>query len=237
VLACAAVQRAGGLGRAALACTAVAIVGLTASAIRFPYTAERPKRLRLAHVSLDSAGEQRSALLLGADDALGIASVLPSVPELTPARPGWPAYETWGPAFSHELPAPPPAEPEAPRIAVLHDAYDAATDLRELRLRVTAPGAQIRVAFQASRLVGWSLDAPPAAAANMGGNRTIHLEGLGADGAELTVTVRGRAPLPVALRAIARAPARDQAALELLRRLPPWTTTTSIAVRAVRLTL
>jgi hypothetical protein len=237
VLACAAVQRAGGLGRAALACTAVAIVGLTASATRFPYTAERPKRIRLAHVSLDWAGEQRSALLLKADDALGMASVLPSLPELVPARPGWPPYETWHPAFSHELPAPPPSEPEAPRIAVIHDAYDAATDLRELRLRVTAPGAQMRLAFPASRLVGWSLDGPLTSVANIGGNRAIHLEGLGADGAELSVTVRGRAPLPVALRAVSRAPARDEAALELLRRLPPWTTTTSLAIRDVRLTL
>jgi hypothetical protein len=237
VLACAAVHRAGRFGRAALVCTAVAIAGLTASAIRFPYTAERPKRLRLAHVSLDCKGEQRSALLLRADDALGMASVLPSLPELVPARRDWPAYETWQPLFSHELPAPPPTEPPAPRIAVIHDAYDAATDLRELRLRVTAPGAQMRLAFPASRLVIWSLDGPPTLAANVRGDRTIHLEGLGADGAELSVTVRGSAPLPVELRSVARAPARDEAALELLRRLPPWTTTTSLAIHAVRLTL
>jgi hypothetical protein len=65
----------------------------------------------------------------------------------------------------------------------------------------------------------------------------IHLEGLTDDGAELSVTVRGRAPLPIELRAIAREPARDEAVEAVVRRLPPWTTTTAVSVRVTRLDL
>jgi len=236
VLACAAVHHAGGFGRASLACAAVAIVGLAMTATHFPYTAERPKRLRMAHVAEDASGVTKSALLLGSGDALGLGSVLPSVPGFVPARPGWPPCETWWPAFSHELPAPPP-KLDAPQVEVTDDTYDATTDRRALRLKVTAPGAQMRLALPSARLLGWSLGSPPDATMEVRGQRVIHLEGLDADGAELSVTVRGRAPLPIELRAIAREPARDEAVDAVVRRLPPWTTTTSLSVRVTRLDL
>ena len=171
--------------------------------------------------------------MLGSGDALGLASVLPSLPEFAPARPTWPAYETWLPPFSHERPAPPPAL-APPRVEVIHDAYDATTDRRELRLHVAAPGAQIRLALPSARLLGWSLPAPPPAVLVAHGQRLIHLEGLTADGAELSISVRGRAPLPIELRAIAREPAHDDAVEEILRRLPPWTTTTPITFAVTR---
>jgi hypothetical protein len=237
VSALAVVHPAGGLGRAALACAALAVVGLAATATRFPYTAQRPKRIRLAHVAQDAAngvpGQRRSALLLASGDALGLAPVLPSLPEAVPARPDWPRYETWLPPMSHELPAPPPAL-AAPRIDVTRDSYDATTDQRELGLRVTAPGAQMRLALPAARLLGWSLGPRPDDAMEIGGQRMIHLDGLGDDGAALSITVRGRAPLPVELRAMAREPAHDEPAQAVLRRLPPWTTATAIAVQVTR---
>jgi hypothetical protein len=239
VLAWVVVHRAGGFGRASLACAAVAIVGLAVTALHFPFTPQRPKRIRLAHVVDDAGGaggERRSALLLGSGDALGVASVLPSVPGFAPARPGWPPFETWLPPLSHELPAPPPELP-APRVEVTHDAYDATTDRRELGLRVTATGAQIRLAIPSARLLGWSLGAPPEAVMQAGGRRVIHLEGLAADGAELSVSVRGRGPLPIELRAIAREPARDEAVEAVTRRLPSWTTTTAVTIRVTRLDL
>src|SRR5262249_40305614 len=195
VLACVVVHHAGGFGRAALACAALAIVGLTVTALHFPYTAQRPKRIRLAHVVEDventgvnaarAPGAPRSAVLLGSGDALGLASVLPSVPGFVPARPGWPPYETWWPPFSHERPAPPPTL-DPPRVEVTHEAYDAPTDRRELRLRVAAPGAQMRLALPAARLLGWSLGAHPQDAMAVRGQRIIHLDGLAADGAELS---------------------------------------------------
>jgi hypothetical protein len=43
--------------------------------------------------------------------------------------------------------------------------------------------------------------------------------------------------LPVELRAIARAPARDEAVREVLRRLPPWTTTATVTFRFTQLEL
>jgi hypothetical protein len=236
VLAWVVVHRAGGFGRASLVCAAVAIVGLAATAMHFPYTSQRPKRLRLAHVVENASGHQRSALLLGSGDALGLGSVLPSVPGFVPARSGWPPYETWWPPLSHELAAPPPTV-VPPRVEVTRDTYDASTDRRELALRVTAPGAQMRLALPSERLLAWSLGAPPEAVMQVRGQRVIHLEGLADDGAELSISVRGRAPLPVELRAIAREPARDEAVEAVLRRLPAWTTTTRIAVRVTRLDL
>jgi hypothetical protein len=237
VLASAVVHHAGGLGRAALVCAVVAVVGLAATALRFPYTAERPKRLRLAHVSEDSPGSHRSALLLRSGDALGIESVLPSLPGFVPARPGWPPYESWYPPFSHERPAGPPENLAPPRIEIVSDAYDATTDRRELHTRVAAPGAQMRLVLPSDRLLGWSLGGEPAATMEVRGQRVVHLEGLAADGADLDITVRGRAPLPMELRAIGRVPAQDEAVRTLLSTLPPWTTTTAIAVRVTRLDL
>jgi hypothetical protein len=220
----------------------VGVIGLAATALRFPYTAERPKRLRVAQIAEESSAEEssgasRSALLLRSGDALGLESILPSVPGFTPARAGWPHFETWLPPFSHERPAPPPDNLDRPRIEVLADAYDAVADRRELRLRVTGPGAQMRLALPAARLVGWSLGAPPEATMEAWGQRVVHLEGLADDGAELSIIVHGRAPVPVELRAIARAPAHDKAVQTLLTTLPPWTTTTAIAVRVTRLDL
>jgi hypothetical protein len=242
VLAAAVVHGVGGFGRASLACVVVGVIGLAATALRFPYTAERPKRLRVAQIAEESSADEssgvaRSALLLRSGDALGLESILPSVPGFTPARAGWPHFETWLPPFSHERPAPPPENLAHPRIEVIADAYDAVADRRELRVRVTAPGAQMRLALPAARLVGWSLGAPPEATMEAWGQRVVHLEGLADDGAELSIIVHGRAPVPVELRAIARAPAHDKAVQTLLTTLPPWTTTTAIAVRVTRLDL
>jgi hypothetical protein len=175
----------------------------------------------------------RSALLLASGDALPLGQVLTSVPEFTPARPGWPSYETWLPPSSHELAAPPP-KIEAPQVQVITDAYDAASDRRELRLRASAPGAQMRLGIPSARLVAWSLGAPPEATLELQGQRVIHLEGLDTEGAELSLTVRGRAPLPVELRAVAREPHADPAVDSVVRRLPAWTTTTTTTFHLVR---
>jgi hypothetical protein len=45
------------------------------------------------------------------------------------------------------------------------------------------------------------------------------------------------APLPIEVRAIARAPALDEVVEAMLRRLPPWTTTSPVTVRVTRLDL
>jgi len=229
-------QRVGGFGRASLACTAVAVVGIAATALHFPYTAQRPKRIRLAHVAVEAGGTQKSALLLGANDPLGLASVLPSVPGFVPAGPGWPPYETWLYPVWYEMAAPPPAFPPA-RVDVISDGYDAATDHRELRLRVRAPGAQFRLGVPAARLVGWSFAARPRDVMAIRGQRMIHFEGLDADGAELSLTINGRAPVPIELRAIDREPARGETVDAVLRRLPPWTTATTATIRMTRLDL
>ena len=92
----------------------------------------------------------------------------------------------------------------------------------------------MRLGIPADRLTAWSLGAPPEATLELQGQRVIHLEGLDAEGAELSLTVRGRAPLPVELRAVAREPQRDPAVDAVLRRLPAWTTTTTTTFRLVR---
>lgn len=239
VSACAVIHgiRAGGFGRAALACVAVSIVGVVATAVHDPYTVERPKRLRLAHVLVDdatgSAGRRESALLLGSGDALPLGAVLGAVADFQPVHRAWPAPEAWLPPPSHEFPAAAPML-KGPELQLLQESYDASNDRRELRIRVAAPGAQMRLGIPVERLVAWSLGAPPEAVLAQHGQRWIHLEGLGDEGAELSLTVRGRAPLPLELRAVAREPGRDAVVEAVVRRLPPWTTTTVSTVSLVR---
>ncbi|HLK92365.1 MAG TPA: M20/M25/M40 family metallo-hydrolase [Polyangia bacterium] len=237
VMASVAVQHAGDLRGAALVCAGVTIVGLAMTATRFPYTPERPKRVLLAHVAQNEAwGLERSALLVRSGDALELGSVLAALPGFVAARPGWPAFETWLPPFTHERPAGPPAL-APPRVDLLADAYDATTDERTVRLRVSAPGAQLRLGIPSQRLLAWSLGAPPDQALELHGQRLVHLEGLGPEGAELSLTVRGRAPLPIGLRANARGHARDEALSETIRRLPSWTTPTSLIVHELEIDL
>jgi len=235
-LACASVHHIGGFWRASLACVAVTIVGLVATAVHAPYTEQRPKRIRLTHVIEDSNGSQKSALLLASGDALPLGPVLSSVPEFVPARPDWPSYETWAPPSSHQAEAPPP-KVDLPRLDLTTDAYDPATDQRRLTFRVTAPGTQMRLGIPSARLLAWSLGAPPAAVLAVDGKRLIHLEGLDDSGAELAITVRGRRALPIELRAVAREPLPESSVQDVVRRLPPWTTTTTTTFRLRRLEL
>jgi hypothetical protein len=225
-------HRVGGFGWVAIGCAVVAIVGIAFSATRFPYTPERPKRLLLAHV----ADDQESALLLRSGDALDMKAVLASEPAFVPARSRWSAYEVWLPPFTHERQAA-PARLAPPRVEVLRDDYNAATDRRDLRVRVSGPGAQLRLLVPSGRLAGWSLAPSLDATLAVGGQHVAHFEGLGPAGHELSLTAAGRAPLPIELRAIDRVPASDPVIDDVKRRLPPWTTTTSISVRTTRLAL
>jgi hypothetical protein len=185
---------------------------------------------------VDAGGTQKSALLLGANDPLGLAPVLPSLSGFVPAGPDWPPYETWLYPVWYETPAPPPTLAPA-RVEVVSDGYDAATDRRALRLRVRAPGAQVRLGIPAARLVGWSFAARPRDVMAVRAHRLIHFEGLGDDGAELSLTVAGRAPVTIELRAIDREPARGERVDAVLRQLPAWTTTTTATIRMTRLDL
>jgi hypothetical protein len=228
-------HQVGGFGRAAVGCAAVAVLGLALTAAHFPYSKERPKRLILAH-----AGDDRtSALLLVSGDALGMAPVLSFVPEFRPVPEsktvgsGWPPYEIWSPPFTHQRAAGPP-DLSPPGIEVTFDEYDALTDRRDLRIRVSGPGAQLRLSVPSVRLRGWSLAPSLDATLAVRGQHVAHFEGLGAEGHELALTVTGRAPLPIELRAIDRLPARDADVEAVKRRLPAWTTTTVVSVRVTR---
>jgi len=232
VLASVVVHHGGGLRGAALVCAGVAIAGLAATATRFPYTPARPKRVLLAHAAETTAGAERAAVLARSGDALPLGSVL-AIPGFADARPLWPAFETWMPPFSREMPAPRPAL-DPPRVEVLGDAYDSARDQRALRLRVSSPAAQMRLGIPADRLVAWSLGGPPDQVLEISGQRLVHFEGLGPEGAELFLTVRGRAALSVELRAHARQASQSGFTAEVLRRLPPWTTPSLLTIQAVR---
>jgi hypothetical protein len=145
-------------------------------------------------------------------------------------------YETWLYPVWYEMPAALPTLAPA-RVEVTSETYDAATDHRELRLRVRAPGAQFRLGVPAARLVGWSFAAQPRVVMNVRGQRLIHFEGLPDDGAELSLTITGRAPLTVELRAIDREPARGETVDGVLRQLPSWTTATTATIRMTRVDL
>jgi hypothetical protein len=123
------VQGSAGSGRVALGLCALGVVGLVLVATRFPYTADRPKRVTISHRADADSGQLQIKMF----DGIARAAVVAALPP--PAGPG----STWSnkDALTHTAPAPPPPMP-APR----------ARSKRRRRSRRPAPGGS-RCGFMA----------------------------------------------------------------------------------------
>jgi hypothetical protein len=146
----------GGLGKAALVCAALGVVGIALTALQPPYSALRPKRLVVVH----AADADKSALLMASPGADGMRPLASLFPDAMPADAAWPSLEPFAPPFTHMLPAPAPVM-QAPSAEITASAYDSTADTRQ-RCTCTAPAHSSSSRYQPSRSwAGPSLQASP----------------------------------------------------------------------------
>jgi hypothetical protein len=212
--------------RASLLFVAIAIAGVTTSAAREPFTAERPRRVFVVH------GEEggRSAVLLRAIDALPFDPVASAIPEARPVTREWPLFEVFMPPPTHEVAAPPPAF-APPRVETLSSARNAA-GTRTVRLRMHTETTQLRLFVARDRLVRWSLGRSLAVNEYAGNRPTAYFQGVGPEGEEVELEVRGDEP--VELEVIATSFLPDEPMLRVARRFPSWAVMTPMVARTVR---
>lgn len=181
-------QRAGGLGRAALVFAAVGLAGLTGTALRFPYTPERPKLLYVAH----TGDERTGVLVMNEYDAIDPRPALAGVPGLQLSQRQLDRIE-----WSYEAPAAPLTGP-APRLTVRGSQYDPARDVRTVTLQIDAAAADaVWLKVPAAALAGWSLTDPlPLLPAGYTDYR-VSFVAVPQGGREVTLRLRGQVPVSV----------------------------------------
>lgn len=216
------VHRVGQLRSLVLCCVAIAGLGHLGSALRHPYTAERPKRLMVVH----EQHKGQSALLVQSQDSLPVAPLLARLPQVQPVPSGedWAHFlpPGWLPPFDHKLPAEPPQGPP-PRLVPLSAEVDAASGMRTVTARLEASGWVTMLHIPHESLVGWSLGMP--LPQPLPGERTITalFVAPNREGQLLTLTLRGRAKVRV--QVVQASQPEPSAALTALRQsLPSWTT-------------
>lgn len=214
--------------RAALVFALVACVGVVASAAREPFTFERPRRVFVVH------GEEggRSAVLLRAIDALPFDPVARSVPEARPVSREWPLFEVFMPPPTHEVAAPPPSF-APPRIETLSSTRNGAT--RTVRIKLFTETTQLRLFVARDRLVRWSLGRNLAVNEYAGNRPTAYFQGVGPEGEEVELELRGDEP--VELEVIATSFLPDEHMTRIARQFPQWAVMTPMVARTIRVRL
>jgi hypothetical protein len=219
----------GGLGKAALVCAVLGVVGIALTALHRPYSPLRPKRL----VAVHAADGDNSALLLaspGADGMLPLASLFG---DATPAPATWPSLEPFAPPFTHMLSAPAPVMP-APSAEVTADQYDPTAATRRVTLHLNGTSPQLKLSLPAESLVGWSIATSLAAMEPANGRYGVGFEGVPAAGVDIELTLRGSRPVEIDLRGVDGGPASGPAIEALSRRLPGWVTLIAYSYRTTR---
>ena len=224
--------RTGGLGKASLALALAGLAGIGVTAVRTPYTAERPKRVAAVH----AADGDQSALLLGSSGLQGMAPLLPFLPNASPAPKYWPAFDMTVPRLTHMLPAPVPAMP-APSAQVTSSTYDAATDSRSIQLHLGGTSPQLRLAIPRQALLGWTASAMLPVLPAPESRYLVNFEGVKESGVDFGLTVRGVQPVEIEVRGVDGAPASGPEVDQLRRQLPDWATLRSFTYRTVRLSI
>ncbi|MFO0556569.1 MAG: M28 family peptidase [Polyangiales bacterium] len=216
----------GAHGRASLAFALLALLGLGASAAREPFTHERPRRVFVVH------GEEggRSAVLLRAIDALPFDPVLRSVRDARPVQRQWPLFEVFMPAPTHEVAAPSPSF-APPSVEVLSSTANPGAT-RTVRLRLRTATTQLRLFVERDRLARWSLGRSLAVNEFAGNRPTAYFQGVGPEGEEVELEVRGASP--VELEVIATSFLPDEAMLRVARQFPSWAVMTPMVARTIR---
>jgi hypothetical protein len=221
--------RTGGLGRAALLCAVLGVVGIALTALHPPYSAARPKRLLAVHAT----DAEQSRLLLASTGPDGMRPLASLFPDAKPAPTTWPSLDLMMPPFTDMLPAPAPTMP-APQAEVTAEHHDPATDTRQIALNLHGTSPELRLSIPAATLVGWSVTSNLRAIQPTDGMYLVHFEGVPASGVDIQLTVRGSHPVEVVLRGIDGAPAAGPDIQALSKRLPDWVTLTSYSYRMAR---
>jgi hypothetical protein len=222
-------MREGGLGKAALLCAGLGVVGLLVTALTPPYSAPRPKRLTATH----AADGEQSALLLAAGGPDGMRPLLPFLPEASAAPVSWSSLTLFAPPCTHQLPASVPAM-AAPHAEVTTTSYDAHSDARQITLHLAGTSPKLKLAIPAKALLAWSLGPLPAHRI-MPGKQIVLLEGVLEAGVDIQLTLRGRSPVDIELHGIDSAPASSSEVRALAQRLPVWVNLTPYSLRITRL--
>ena len=220
------VQGSVGSGRVALGLCALGVVGLVLVATRFPYTADRPKRVTISH----KADADRGQLQVKLFDGIARSAVVAALPP--PAGPG----STWTKkdALTHTTPAPPPPMP-APRAEVEAQEAVSPAGTRRVTLRIHGTSPLIRLAVPRQSLAGWSLSTALASGRVVDGRYVAQFYALEPAGHVVTLTLRGAAPVEIELRATDGARASGPEVDALLKALPDWVTPSAYADRTTRL--
>lgn len=212
------VHAGGHLGRAAAGLALAGCAGVALCAVRDPYSAERPKRLRIEH--RDEA--DRTRLVFFNLDAIPLRAALAGVDSARAALPdeGF-ARGTWV--------APRPAERLAtPELTVLRTTTDSATGERVVDAIVSGGAwTWIDIRVPSHALAGWSFSdsLPPKPA--LRGEHWARVIGVPADGWPFQLRLKSDAPVTVSLSAAAT-PATTAALTQVFGRLPDWVTASAL---------
>jgi hypothetical protein len=137
------------------------------------------------------------------------------------------------PAFTHALPAPPPAL-AAPQAEVTASNYDSATDQRQVNLHLASSGPQLRLLVPAAPLLAWSVTPKLPATPPLPGQYVILFEGVESAGVDIQLTLRGWQAVDIELRSVGGAPASGDEVRALEQRLPDWVNLTTYEYRINR---
>ncbi|MDY7232949.1 M28 family metallopeptidase [Hyalangium rubrum] len=209
------------LGRAALALSLVAVLAAGVLALRSPYTPERPKRVTLTHA--DEEGQSR--LWVDGADFLELEGLLP----------GLSTSSRHGTAQQHRISEKPTGR-QAPSLEVI-PAGEGPEGTRRVTLRWHGEsGERLSLFIPRKALAGWSLTPPLPTLPEDERTYTIHALMKPDVSWEVTLLLRGAAPVKVQVRELAegeRTPALESARAAL----PSWVTagTRIVSLRSLSL--
>lgn len=230
VVACTIPCRTGGMGKAALVATVLAVAGVIVTAAHPAYSAGRPKRVLVAQ----AADGAKSALLLASSGLQGMTPLLSSLPGIALAPASWPRADLTSQPFTHMLPAPAPAM-AAPTVEVRASSYDPASDARTVDLHLAGSSPALRLLIPRQALLGWSASKALPSLPVSEDRYLINFEGVeeGGDegGVDFQVVLRGTRPVDIELRGIDGAPATGPEIDAVRRQLPDWATMHALAFR------
>lgn len=216
-------------------CLVVAGAGLLSTSLASPYSAKRPKRMTVVHVTEAS----RSAVLLQSDDHLPLAPALAGIPQVQTLPPGesWSQIlpPGWLPPYSHKLLAEPsPIAP--PRLEVLSSTVDKARGIRTVRLCLWATGWVTMLHLPRAPLAGWSLALP--IPQPLIGQQTITMlfAAPNPQGQQFTLELMDSTTVEVTV-VQAHRPEQTPQLQEVISKLPSWTTSNARSLQVVKTTL
>jgi hypothetical protein len=227
-----AVCEADGIGRAAAGVAVVGLALLVVTALHFPYTAERPKRVAVLH----GAEDDRASLYFGGSDSVDVRVALGKLTGLEPASG---TQRAWAADASFRLAAPAPPM-RAPAVEVRSSSMEGGK--RRVHVRVRSSGAlALLLEIPRERLAGWSLT-PELPRAVAGDRRTqgridyvVRVQAP-RDVWEAWFDVVGDAAFPARLTATNEL-ADSDALRQAREQMPPWTEVSTEVFQLRHLTL